>query len=46
MRIYIPLASILLTSVFFAFAGDQPTPSFFNRQKPYFSLLKIEEACG
>ena len=41
MRMSIPL---LFVPICLALAGDQPSPSFADRQKPYFALLKVEEA--
>ena len=44
MHMNTPLTCALLIPLSFAFAGDQTTLSFADRQKPYFSLMKVEEA--
>lgn len=44
MRISIPLTCLLLVPLSLALAADQNPSSFADRQKPYFALLKVEEA--
>ena len=44
MRIRIPLTCLLLVPLSLALAADQSPSSFADRQKPYFALLKVEEA--
>ena len=44
MRMNIPLACVLVFPLSLALAAGQSPSSFADRQKPYFALLKVEEA--